>query len=206
MTAHGDGVARRVRAVELVWLPLGAGGHSVKHNGRVYEAIVAARARRPPGDLYHSALRLRGPDGDVVIEMAPAPDAHGHRRGVVAEGPVGARWAGRMRLFRYEVRRWPGGVIPDLEEAVDSPREISRDAAVAERMLALAPTVPPLVWGRDELRAGDMWNSNSLISWLIVRAGLDIDAIRPPAGGRAPGWAAGVLLARRQLDGSRPGA
>ena len=27
-----------------------------------------------------------------------------------------------------------------------------------------------------------MWNSNSLISWLIVRSGLDIDAIHPPAG------------------------
>jgi hypothetical protein len=43
-----------------------------------------------------------------------------------------------------------------------------------------------------------MWNSNSLISWLIVRAVLDVDAVHPPAGGRAPGWDAGVILARRQ--------
>jgi hypothetical protein len=35
-----------------------------------------------------------------------------------------------------------------------------------------------------------MWNSNSLISWLIVRSGLDIDAIHASAGGRAP---AGML-------------
>jgi hypothetical protein len=43
-----------------------------------------------------------------------------------------------------------------------------------------------------------MWNSNSLISWLIARAGLDIDTVQPPAGGRAPGWDAGVTVARRQ--------
>jgi hypothetical protein len=37
--------------------------------------------------------------------------------------------------------------------------------------------VPP-VWGRDELGAGEMWNSNSLISWLIARSGLDVEAIQ----------------------------
>ena len=31
--------------VDLYWLPLGAGGHSVRLNGRVYEA-VAARLER----------------------------------------------------------------------------------------------------------------------------------------------------------------
>ena len=42
-----------------------------------------------------------------------------------------------------------------------------------------------------------MWNSNSMISWLIARTGLDVDAITPPAGGRAPGWDAGVVVATR---------
>ncbi len=58
--------------------------------------------------------------------------------------------------------------------------------------------MPTPVWGRDEIGAGEMWNSNSLISWLIVRAGLDVDTVHPPAGGRAPGWDAGVIVARRQ--------
>jgi len=58
--------------------------------------------------------------------------------------------------------------------------------------------VPTPVWGRDEIGAAEMWNSNSLISWLIVRAALDVDTVHPPAGGRAPGWDAGVVLARRQ--------
>jgi len=57
--------------------------------------------------------------------------------------------------------------------------------------------VPTPVWGRDELHAGDMWNSNSFIAWLIARSGLDATTIRPPAGGRAPGWDAGLILARR---------
>jgi hypothetical protein len=63
------------------------------------------------------------------------------------------------------------------------------------------------VWGRDELHAGEWWNSNSFIAWLLARTGLDTDAIQPPAGGRAPGWDAGLVLARRQeediTDGSR---
>jgi hypothetical protein len=32
--------------VALYWLPLGAGGHSVRFNGRVHEALVAAFERR----------------------------------------------------------------------------------------------------------------------------------------------------------------
>jgi hypothetical protein len=39
--------------VDLYWLPLGAGGHSVRLNGRVYEAVAARLARRPACDLYH---------------------------------------------------------------------------------------------------------------------------------------------------------
>jgi hypothetical protein len=43
-----------------------------------------------------------------------------------------------------------------------------------------------------------MWNSNSVISWLLARSGLPTNAIGPPAGGRAPGWQAGLVTARRQ--------
>jgi hypothetical protein len=39
--------------VDLYWLPLGAGCHSVRLNGRVYEAVAARLARRPACDLYH---------------------------------------------------------------------------------------------------------------------------------------------------------
>jgi hypothetical protein len=43
-----------------------------------------------------------------------------------------------------------------------------------------------------------MWNSNSVIAWVIARSGIDTDSIQPPAGGRAPGWQAGLVVARRQ--------
>jgi hypothetical protein len=96
------------------------------------------------------------------------------------------------------VRRWRGGIIPDVDEAVESPQRLTDDADVARRLLDLVPRVPRAVWGRDELGAGEMWNSNSLISWLLARSGLPTDGIRPPAGGRAPGWQAGLVVARRE--------
>lgn len=182
--------------IDLYWLPLGAGGHSVRLNGRVFEAVAARLERRPSRDLYHSALVISVPEGLFVIEQAPA-GRDGAERGVVAEGPVGSRRAGRLRIFRYEVRRWRGGIIPDVDEAVESPRRLTDDLDTARRVLELAAQVPTPVWGRDELGAGEMWNSNSIVAWLIVRAGLDAESIAPPAGGRAPGWRAGAVVARR---------
>ena len=124
--------------VDLYWLPLGAGGHSVRLNGRVYEAVAARLGRRAACDLYHSALEVRVPEARYVIEQAPIPDGNGAERGVVAEGAVGSAWAGRFRLFRYELR-----------------------------------------------------------CWQIARTGLDAVSIPLPSGGRAPGWDAGLVVARR---------
>ncbi|SRR6266567_3210096 len=184
--------------IDLYWLPLGAGGNFVRLNGRVYEAIKARLDRRPVSDLYHSALEVFVPEGRYIVENTPVVDDRGRERGVVAEGPVGARWAGRWRIFRYELRRWRNGVIADIREAVDSPRRLSNDLRDARRLLELVPQMPTLTWGRDELGAGEMWNSNSMISWLIARTGLDVESIRPPAGGRAPGWNAGMVAAARE--------
>lgn len=184
--------------VDLYWLPLGAGGHSVRLNGLVFEAVVARLERRTACDLYHSALEVCVPSGRFAIEQAPVRDGDGATRGVVAEGAVGSSLAGRLRIFQYEVRRWRDGVIPDVAEAVASPQLLTDDPRQAQRLLDLVPEVPTPVWGRDELAAGEMWNSNSLISWLIVRSGLDAETIQLPVGGRAPGWDAGLVVARRQ--------
>jgi hypothetical protein len=89
--------------VDLLWLPLGAGGHSVRWNGRVFEWFATRLARRDRCDLSHSALEVQVAEGRFVIEQAPAWSEQSER-GVVAEGAVGARAAGRLRLFRYEVR------------------------------------------------------------------------------------------------------
>lgn len=185
-------------AIDLYWLPLGAGGHFVRMNGRIYETICAFHDRRRAFDLYHSALQVRVPEGRYVIEMAwPIPDSDGAFRGVVVEGPVGSHALERFRPFRYEVRRWQDGVIPDILEAVASPQRLSNDLDRAQSVLDLVGSVPTLVWGRDELGMGDMWNSNSVVSWLLARSGLPMDGIQPPVGGRAPGWEVGILTARR---------
>jgi hypothetical protein len=185
--------------IDLFWLPLGAGGHSVRLNGRAFEAVAARAGRRPVCELYHSALEVYARGGRFVIEMTPVSAGDQGLRGVVAGGAVGTRWAGRLRIFRYEVRRWNGGRIPDLDEAVDSPQRLTDDQSLAQGLLDLVPQVPTPVWGRDELQAGEMWNSNSLTAWLLARSGLDPQSIPPPAGGRAPGWRAGLVVAERQL-------
>ncbi len=185
--------------VDLLWLPLGAGGHVVRLNGSLYEALVAVREHRPRRDLYHAALEVRAGGERYTVEMGPVWGNADPDRGVVTEGPVGSRLLGRSRAFRYEVRCWRDGVIPDAAEAVESPRTVTTDADRVRRLVGLLARVPPLVWGRDEIRAGDMWNSNSMVAWLLVGSGIDPEdpALALPARGRAPGWQAGLVLARR---------
>lgn len=191
-------------SVDLFWIPLGSGQRVVRLSGRLFEALSAAIRRRPRCDLYHTALIVRRASSDdhehgtndVVIEVAPADLRLGSDRGVVAGGSVGLQVAGRLRLFRYEVRRWSGGVLPDANDAtaIDTV-DLGPDGA--DRLVELVASVPTPVWGRDELRAGEMWNSNSVTSWLLTRAGADMSTLGPPAGGRAPGWDAGVVVAAR---------
>ena len=88
-----------------------------------------------------------------MIEQAPVRDKDGVLRGVVAEGPVGSRWVGWLPFFRYENRRWLDGAIPDVAEAIESPRRLTTDPSLARRILELVPDAPASVWGRDELGA-----------------------------------------------------
>jgi hypothetical protein len=192
-------LAPAASTVDLYWIPLGAGAHVVRLSGRAYEAIKAFSEHRPRYALYHTALEVAVPGGRFVIESAPIPNLRPRERGIVAEGRVGMRWAGWFRLFRYEIRRWQGGTIPDASAAVSSPIRVADDASQAQRILDLVPSVPTPVWGRDELHTGDMWNSNSLTSWLLARAGVDTEPLQPPSGGRAPGWDAGLVVARREM-------
>lgn len=187
-------------SVELYWLPLGAGEPLgiVRRSGRVFEAIEAHHQRRNPCDLYHSALKIQLGDEAFVIEMAPVWGNKQADRGVVSEGAVGLPWLGRSRFFRYEIRRWPGGVIPDLAQAVASPLHITTDTRRTRLLLDLVPAFPTVTWGRNELHAGEMWNSNSLTAWLLARSGHNTPDIAMPPHGRAPGWAAGLIIAARQ--------
>lgn len=190
--------------VELLWIPLGAGQHVVRISGRAFEALTAFVQHRRACDLYHSALVVTIPDGRYVIEMTPIPDQHGDQRGVVAEGAVGSALLGQLRVFRYEIHRWHNGVIPDADQATAT-TTLPLDLADAQRVLDLVPSVPTLVWGRDELDAGEMWNSNSVTSWILRRGGIDTTDLAPPNGGRAPGWQAGLIAAARADERGRRG-
>ena len=198
-----DGAAR----VELHWIPLGAGAHIVKLSGHLYEALSARIHRRHPMELFHAALTLTLPEAPYTVEQAPVPDLHGDRRGVVAEGPVGIRGAGRLRLFRYEVRCWRNGSIPDLSSEGATSQLVSVDPTTARRILEVVASIPTPTWGRDELRTGEMWNSNSVIAWTLTRSGIDARRLAPPAGGRAPGWHAGIRVAlQSSVSSDSPGS
>ena len=127
--------------VDLYWLPLGAGGQSVRLNGRIFEAVAA---RLGAGALRPLPLGARGARaGGAVRDRAGAdPRRDGAERGVVAEGAVGTRWAGRLRLFRYEVRLLARRRDPRRRRGGREPAPLSDDPDCARRLLELVPQVP----------------------------------------------------------------
>ena len=136
----------------------------------------------------------------MIENVWPIPDKDPTKRGVTVQGPVWSHWLGRFRMFRYEVRRWRGGSIADIAEAVGGPQRLTDDEAKARAVLEAAQTVPAKVSGRDVLHVGEMWNSNSVISWILTIAGIDASKIPPPAGGSAPGWRTGVIAAKQSPE------
>jgi hypothetical protein len=128
------------------------------------------------------------------------------------DGPVGSRLLRRFRVFRYELRCWRNGYIPNAAEAVDSPICLTSDPLLAERLLALTPRLPCPVWGRDELHAGEMWNSNSIVAWLLSRSGITpapstlLAVAAPPAGTPASSSPSGNSPPPRATDSEGEGA
>jgi hypothetical protein len=192
-----DMASNQIEGVTLYWIPLGSGGHVVRWNGKAYEAIKALREHRERCSLYHSALEVVTADARYIVEVTPIPPGAGQDRGVVGEGAVGSRWLGSLRMFRYEVRCWRDGIIPDAGDPGTVVVRICDDVRTAERILTTLPSVPKPVWGRDEFGARDMWNSNSVTSWVLAGAGVEMDGIGFPDRGRASGWDAGLVAARR---------
>ncbi|MGE3076507.1 MAG: hypothetical protein AB7N24_20770 [Dehalococcoidia bacterium] len=178
--------------IDIYWMPVAAGTASRVRlwSLAVWEALDAMAHRRTRKKLYHSALKVRTTNGEnFTIELTPVfgfepiPPA--------MTGPVGFRGADRFRWFRYQVRCIRADALPDEEWAVSSTR-LSNDPATAARVLMAAADVPPYTWGRRAKGTSEMWTSDSAISWLLRRVGLDADAIEIPEGGRAPGWVAGL--------------
>ncbi len=193
----GQGGRQPRRGVLLWWLPVGAGGHLVRHTSRCWELLEARREHRPARALVHSALEVVAGGRRHLVEMAPQwSGPRAQQRGVVLTGPVGSRLLGRSRAFRYEVRCWPDGVLADRRWALTAPVLVAADEATAAAVLRQVARAPALTWGRPVSPGGDMWNSNSLISWTLATGGVPTGTLSPPPGTRAPGWDAGLALAR----------
>jgi hypothetical protein len=189
--------------VELYWLPVGAGTSRFQQASlRLWEAIEAARARRPRQKLVHAALKIAAEDGiPHTLELMPAfvrADAS-----PLITGPVGIRPAGRLRLFRYQFLCLRADRLPDEDFAFAAPVLLSEDPAAAARVLDLGHRVPRYTWGRRVPGTSEMWTSDSVVSWLLARAALTdpLAPLLPPPGTRAPGWQAGfqVIAAGRDF-------
>jgi hypothetical protein len=157
---------------------------------RATMALCGHRRRRP----YHAALEATVDGVVTVLEMTPVwIDRDEANR--VFTGRVGASALATIPLFRYVVWCWPGGTVHDASAVVHRVR-LTDDTAIARRLIELIDEVPRVTWGRDDQEVGEMWTSNSLVSWLLTRTGVDAQPLRPPSGGRAPGWDAGIRTGR----------
>ena len=95
-----------------------------------------------------------------VLASARAPDAEAQPALIAAAEAIldvgeAAMSAGSARSPQPQP---PEGQVDVVENHVQ----------LARRILDLVAEVPTPVWGRDELRTGEMWNSNSVIAWLIA--------------------------------------
>jgi hypothetical protein len=135
-----------------------------------------------------------------VVESAPMWGRPDPDRGVVVEGPVGLAWLGRWKPFRYEIRRWRDGVIPDAAEAVDSPKRISTDRDRARRTVGPRASRPAPGGGTNSVlvTCGTPARSSRGCSSAAVRT-----SVR--SGGR-PGWTAGVVAASEHHPPASRGA
>lgn len=153
-------------------------------------------------ELYHSALEVQLPEGSdcprYVIEMQHylSDPVDAQARGQILEGNLGTILGAITTSVsgpRYGIRRWRNGVVEDGDNpAIAHPGRLilSRDCDTARRLLDSVPSVLTNDYSAD-------WTSNSVISWLLERAGLDAGAVTPPVGGATPSWQSGISRARQ---------
>lgn len=176
--------------LELSWIPVGAGTHFQRASLLLYESVAAAISRRPRATLVHAGIKFALDGQRYTFEVMPAPPGPNHRGEVT--GPVGIRPAGRLRLFRYQAVLSESPALPDEQWAVGPAIRLTSDPATIARAIELRLEIPAYTWGRRRRGHSEMWTSDSAVSWLLGRAGLDVRAIAIPPGTRAPGWFAGI--------------
>ena len=180
--------------VKLYWVPVG--GTSVTD---LLDFIANLLIDNPGGKtIYHSALRVQFEEGgeckQYVIELTETAESPPERRrvGETVEHNI-------FGPFDYTIRLFRNGQIEDEAHATQ-PIELTTDCGIASNIAKLveAEDVPDLGYGdKVGTRSGatDRWTSNSVVSWLLQRTGLNPGGIFPPSGGIAPGWDAGSTYA-----------
>lgn len=187
-------------AIDLYWLPVGAGTHFQRASLLLYESILAAVQRRPRAVLCHSALKIEADGRPYTLELMPVP-AH-EEFAPLLTGPVGSSIAGRLRLFRYQLCLKESARLPDESWSIDSPLRLTTDPRTVGALFAVAPSTPAHVWGRRVPGTSEMWASNSTISWLLASVGIPASEIGLPPGTRAPGWNAGLEVVAAHANGN----
>ena len=207
-------------ALDLYWLPLGAGGHSVRvqrphlrGGGRSPRCAAAAPSvttsttRRSTGDDaggHPTQSRWSAAKALVSAEAADHGAVAGGARGQPPARPLGAvsirdpllSVAARSQTSRRRLRA----------PAAADRRPCSCSGGSVLELVPLRSDLRSGGWTRSQ--TGEMWNSNSLVSWLLVSHRPDVGrADRLPVGGRAPGWQAGIAVAApRSPEARRRGA
>ena len=139
-------------------------------------------------DLYHSALEVRPrPRSTGSSRWRRSGARRSLEQGVVAHSPVGPQVARPVAAgSRYEVGAGVGGSMPDVAEAVDSPRGCAtRPRARASGSSSVARALPHRHLGAGRQRTGDM-GTRTRSRRGLVRSGTTVPG-QPPAGGPAPG-------------------
>lgn len=189
--------------LDLLWVPVGAGTRFQRASLVLYESVAAALSRRPRVALVHAGIKL-GLDGKrYTFELMPAPPGPNHDSEVT--GPVGVRGADRLRLFRYRACLFEAEALPDEAWAIGEPIRLSDNAETVRRVIKLRREIPAYTWGRRRRGHSEMWTSDSAVSWLLGRAGIEVGAIVVPEGTRAPGWRAGLEELGKRRPRNAPG-
>ncbi len=138
----------------------------------------------------HAGIKLALEGKRYTFELMPAPPGANHDGEVT--GPVGVRGADRLRLFRYRACLFEASELPDEAWAIGEPLRLSDDPVTVGRVIDLRRDIPAYTWGRRRRGHSEMRTSDSAVSWLLGRAGIEVGAIVVPEGTRAPGWKAGI--------------